>query len=102
MLGWPVVERELRRAARGRRHYLRRAQAAGGAMLVSFALLVLGGGTSLLPADLGEGMFLALAVIGLLLALFAGPLLTADSLSEERRLGMLGQLLLTRLSAADI
>src|SRR5687768_2514472 len=101
MFGWPVVERELRQAARNRWHHSRRALAAGAAMLVALALLALGGGT-LLPADLGEGLFLALAVIALLLALFAGPLLTADALSEERRLGMLGQLFLSRLGATDI
>lgn len=97
----PVVQRELRVAARRRGAFWSRLVAATIAVTV-------GAGTLWLEADwrssatLGQNLFLTLSNLAFLFCLAAGPLLTADVLSEERREGTLGLLFLTDLRGYDV
>jgi ABC-type transport system involved in multi-copper enzyme maturation permease subunit len=97
----PIVERELRVAARRRSTYWTRGLAA---LLASgFAIWILGitisaGG----PVRGGRMIFTGLSACALVACLFAGVFLTADSLSYEKREGTLGLLFLTDLRGSDI
>lgn len=92
----PVVERELRTAARRRRTYgLRWLAATGAAGICTWECWVLAGGQQ--TTTLGRSLFSLLAALGFAYALLIGPFLTADAISEERREGTLGLLFLTRL-----
>jgi hypothetical protein len=96
----PIVERELRAAARRRSTYLGRLGAAAGALLVGcFVFLTTG---SFAPQELGMALFQSLAWLAFLFCALAGVRLTADRLSEERREGTLGLLFLTDLKGYDI
>lgn len=98
----PIVDRELRVAARRTGTFrLRFLAATGAALLGGFHLLV----SELIPGRAsvqGRGLFEWLAFLGFACALLAGPVLTADSLSRERREGTLGFLFLTDLGGFDI
>src|SRR5512135_557668 len=97
----PIVERELREAARQSKTWWRRVWTmAAGLAVFGFAALVFGRFTA--SNALGRELFSALAVFGLFLALLAGALTTADCLSRERRQGTLGLLFLTDLRSYDI
>ena len=96
----PIVERELRTAARRRGTYWNRATAALAAILV-FA------GTfwferQVAPKELGQHIFYVLSGLFLLSSLVAGIRYTADCLSEEKREGTLGLLFLTDLKGYDV
>src|SRR5581483_11798947 len=96
----PIVDRELRVAARRRGTYWTRALSALGAILVGgFCYL-----TNLhSPAyEFGKNLFVMLAWCSIPYCLFAGVRLTADSLSEEKREGTLGLLFLTDLKGYDV
>jgi ABC-type transport system involved in multi-copper enzyme maturation permease subunit len=96
----PIVGRELRVGARRRATFWTRLVFAGVAVLaVAAGLLIqlMQGG-----AGVGGGMFRTLSVLGFLACLFAGILLTADSLSSEKREGTLGLLFLTDLKGYDV
>lgn len=97
----PVVEREMRTAARQTRTWWWRfltVAAAFGFFL--FALLTVGNAA---PANrVGTEVFTALSVFGMIYALVSGPLATADCLGRERREGTLGLLFLTHLRAHDV
>jgi ABC-type Na+ efflux pump permease subunit len=94
---WPVVQRELREAARRPlNHWLR-----FGAALVGVGLVCA------VPSGLPEsetGTFLFDHLHLLLLCLICGlvPALTADSIARERREGTLGLLFMTPLTASGI
>jgi hypothetical protein len=97
----PIVDRELRVAARSTATYRNRSLIAGAVAVVALGLLVLGGfGASL--AALGGVMFKVLSTLTLLFCLLEGARTTADCLSEEKREGTLGLLFLTDLRAYDV
>ncbi len=98
----PVVVRELRVAARRPGTYWNRLVAAAvalGIAAVVYSLLSAGTGG---PSELGLYLFVTLAWLQFLFCLPAGPRLTADIISEERREGTLGLLFLTDLKGYDI
>src|SRR5438876_1873609 len=98
----PIVDRELRLAARRRTTYIARIVAAALVILI-FA------GLQLTPAfrlgmffSAGQTQFLVLKWLGFLFACSAGVFLTSDALSEEKREGTLGLLFLTNLRGYDV
>ncbi|SPE59591.1 conserved membrane hypothetical protein [Verrucomicrobia bacterium] len=102
-MNWlPIVDRELRVAARkGSTFWLRVAAAIAG--------LVLGGGCMLLSsfqavgsAQMGNALFELLTWGCLVAGLSAGLFFTSDCLSEEKREGTLGLLFLTELRGYDV
>lgn len=96
----PIVDRELRVAARRPRTYWSRLGIAFVAIAVGAVLL---GVYSLEPqAQIGKTLFWALTGLSFVYCLFAGRLSTADSISEEKREGTLGLLFLTDLKGYDI
>ncbi len=97
----PIVDREMRVAARLPATYRNRALAAGGLGLIALAMLCL---SLLLPFSLriAETMFSVLAYCMFAYCLLEGVRKTADCLSEERREGTLGLLFLTDLRGYDI
>src|SRR6266480_6365851 len=95
----PIVERELRVAARRRGTYLLRFLLALVALVFWFLLLVSARSSS---AEKGQILFMAIGIIALGFSLLAGVFLTADCLSEEKREGTLGLLFLTDLRGYDV
>src|SRR5882672_2077541 len=97
----PVVERELRVAARlPGTHWVR--------LVAAFVALGIGGWIMAIPyfrntpGVLGIWLFGSMSVLMNLYALLMGVLRTADCLSEEKREGTLGLLFLTDLKGYDI
>jgi hypothetical protein len=97
----PIVERELRVAARLTGTYKRRAFVAAIVALVSMVMLLVGGFADS-PSAVGTAMFGTLSYLLLGYCLLEGVRKTADCLSEERREGTLGLLFLTDLKGYDI
>jgi len=96
----PIVDRELRVAARRRGTYLSR---------VIVALLVIGIGIWIYlmgkrrpPSEVSIAMFIGLTIVAGLFSLFCGLQSTTDCLSEEKRDGTLGLLFLTDLRVYDV
>ncbi len=102
MLALPIAEREMRINARRLSTYRSRWAVAALAATSAICVLYAGLADLVAPSSAGRGLFWALAAIGYLFAVFEGALLTADSLSVERREGTLGLLFLTPLSPTDI
>src|SRR6266404_6036589 len=96
----PIVERELRVAARRRGTYWNRALAALSAILVFSGTLWFEGRVA--PKELGKDVFHVLSGLFLFSSMMAGIRYTADSLSEEKREGTLGLLFLTDLRGHDV
>jgi len=96
----PIVERELRTAARQRVTHRMRLIAAGLALLIWIGLVVAGGNLS--PSQRAGAIFGTISILSLGFAMLAGVFLTADCLSEERREGTLGLLFLTDLKGHDV
>jgi hypothetical protein len=96
----PIVERELRVAARRAGTYWGRAAAALAAMAIMAFIFLAVPRTA--PRELAQGLFITLSVISLGVALLSGIRYTADCLSEEKREGTLGLLFLTDLRGYDI
>jgi len=95
----PVVERELRVAARRRGTYWGRFVAAMiGAALAAWVLLAVDDTNEKIGADLFE----VVSTVVFLYATVAGTLVTCDCLSEEKREGTLGLLFLTDLKGHDV
>ncbi len=98
----PIVERELRVAARRWSTYWLRVVAAGVALVMGGGMLLL----TLVPfsgqMQSGGLMFGTLTWISLAVALSAGLFFTSDCLSEEKREGTLGFLFLTDLRGYDV
>lgn len=97
----PIVERELRVAARRQTTFRIRFLAAVGMTLLAGLFLAaqqLPGGFT--PS--GRPLFSLLVLLQFGFALLAGPVLTADCLSRERREGTLGFLFLTDLRGFDV
>ncbi len=97
----PIVERELRAAARRRSTVWLRTCAAAAAMgLVLLVLLVV---PSSLPTQvMGRLLFGWESGLAFVFCLFTGAFLTADCLSFEKREGTLGLLFLTDLRGYDV
>lgn len=97
----PIVERELRVAARLTGTYKRRVLAAAVVAVVTIAMLLVGA-LSDTPSHIGSSMFGTLSYLMLAFCLLEGVRKTADCLSEERREGTLGLLFLTDLKGYDV
>ncbi len=95
----PVVERELRVAARRRATSLVRGAAAGVGLGMT-AWILLADESS--PQKAGSDLFVILAVLTFIYAGIFGTQVTADCLSEEKREGTLGLLFLTDLKGYDV
>lgn len=103
MTAFPIVERELRVAARRRGTFqVRFVAAAAAAFLGGLALLAESLPGARGGAGSGRNLFLLLVWVGFGLAMLAGVLLTADCLSREKREGTLGFLFLTDLSGLEV
>jgi ABC-type transport system involved in cytochrome c biogenesis permease component len=97
----PIVERELRVAARQpRTWWLRVLTTALALALFCFMLVAIGQSRNL--SFVGREVFIVLSWLGMIYALLAGPVATADCLSRERREGTLGLLFLTDLQSYDV
>lgn len=96
----PVVERELRVAARRRATYLVRVVALAVALGATLWILIADRQAS--PQEIGHGVFTFLSVLLFIYAGIFGTQVTADSLSEEKREGTLGLLFLTDLKGYDV
>jgi ABC-type transport system involved in multi-copper enzyme maturation permease subunit len=98
----PILDRELRVAARKRSTFWLRVAAAGTALIIGTACLLLelvqGSGTS----QFGSALFSILIWLAFGAALLSGLFFTADCLSEEKRQGTLGLLFLAELRGSDV
>ncbi len=97
----PIIERELRAAARRKGTFRVRwwtTLIATFVTLVSLRFV----STRPLPAGVTNPLFAVLAGCAFILCLLAGVFLTSDSLSEEKREGTLGLLFLSNLLGGDI
>ena len=97
----PIVERELRLAARRPTTYRNRVLAAGAMALVAAGMLV-SNPFPITSAPAYGDMFRVLSWMLLVYCLLAGVRKTADCLSQERREGTLGLLFLTDLRGYDV
>jgi ABC-type Na+ efflux pump permease subunit len=97
----PIVERELRVAARLPSTSLLRFLIALGGIILWLGLWGARHNRTT-PAAIGGDLFVALSVLLFLWCALAGVFLTADSLSSEKREGTLGLLFLTDLRGHDI
>jgi len=100
----PIIERELRVAARKRSTFWLRIVAALVAILLGAGCLVLtmAGNPGSSAANLGREWFSSLTWLSLAASLSAGLFFTSDCLSEEKREGTIGFLFLTDLSSFDV
>lgn len=97
----PIVERELRVAVRRRSAFWVRVMAAATAVGVGGLTLWFAGDWGA-AASQGRPLFEVLTWLAFAVCVVAGPALTADMLSEEKREGTLGFLFLTDLRAHDV
>lgn len=98
----PITEREMRVSSRRPATYRSRCAVATLAAAAAICLLYAGLASLISSSAAGQGLFMVLAFIGYSFAVFEGTLLTADSLSAERREGTLGLLFLTSMRPIDI
>jgi ABC-type Na+ efflux pump permease subunit len=96
----PIVERELRVAARRRATYGMRFRIAGAATLAFAACIVASEFSPSVPV--GKTLYLGLSWLCMVYCLSAGRMMTADCLSREKREGTLGLLFLTDLKGYDV
>src|SRR5687767_3501999 len=95
MISWPVITRELRVASRSPALYrLRLAVGLIGIAVLWFTLLRLGSGL-----NSGRTIFNAVHQVTALILLVLTPLMTADTISKEKREGTLDLLFLTSLTS---
>ena len=100
MIFLPIVERELRVAARRRSSYWIRTGLALGAIAIGAFLYL--ASLDATPQSFGQRIFFGLVVLSMLFCLYAGRRSTADCLSHEKRDGTLGLLFLTDLKGYDV
>jgi ABC-type Na+ efflux pump permease subunit len=93
----PIVQRELRVAARNPKLYKIRLRLGLLVTVVAAGLLVFSN-----PGGAPGAFFWILSRLALLFCLLEGPRKTSDSISEERREGTLGFLFLSELSGVDV
>jgi ABC-type transport system involved in multi-copper enzyme maturation permease subunit len=98
----PIVERELRVAARKRSTFWLRSVAASLALIIGAACLWLFTVSGFGSSGPGGMVFNAIMWLFVCAALAAGLFFTSDSLSEEKREGTLGFLFLTDLRGYDV
>jgi len=98
----PIVERELRVAARKRHTFWLRIVAALVALVVGGGFMVLTMAAPFGMTQLGSALFGVLTWLSLAAALSAGLFFTSDCVSEEKREGTLGFLFLTDLRGYDV
>jgi hypothetical protein len=96
----PIVERELRVAARRRGTHWTRLLVAVFAILTGIGIFLANFGAP--PNVAGQSIFMGLAILCLCYCVLSGRISTADCLSEEKREGTLGLLFLTDLKGYDI
>ena len=96
----PIVERELRVAARRHSTFWMRLVLALAAIAIGFFLYL--AHAQLSPRALGKEIFGGLGALALVYCLASGRRSTADCLSEEKREGTLGLLFLTDLKGYDV
>lgn len=97
----PIVERELRVAARRSGTYWSRTQVAMAGLVPTFFMLV--GPTGFMtPAQRGAQIFQVLAFLAFFFAIISAVRFTADCISSEKREGTLGLLFLTDLKPSDV
>ena len=97
----PIVDRELRVAARSPSTYRNRALTAGAVAAVAVMLLLFASLTGS-PSLIGGMTFSTLSCLSLGFCLLEGVRKTADCLSAEKREGTLGLLFLTDLKGYDV
>jgi ABC-type transport system involved in cytochrome c biogenesis permease component len=97
----PIVERELRVAARKKGTHWLWFSAGLVAMTAAFMVLV-GGQVSTAPQSLGRWVFSVISALAFAFSLLAGVFLTSDCLCSEKRDGTLGLLFLTDLKGYDV
>ena len=98
----PIIDRELRVAARKRSTFRLRVASALVGMVIGGAIMMLSRIGAFGPSTMGDALFGVLTWLALLVALTAGLFFTADCLSEEKREGTLGFLFLTDLRGYDV
>ena len=98
----PIIDRELRVAARKRSTFWLRVASALVGMVIGGAIMMLSRVGAFGPSAMGNALFGVLTWLALLVALTAGLFFTADCLSEEKREGTLGFLFLTDLRGYDV
>src|SRR5215472_11249660 len=98
----PIVQRELRIAARKRSTVWFRVVVALAALVIGSGFLIMNLAMGAGSARFGSGLFGTLTWMALAATLAAGVFFTADSLSEEKRDGTLGFLFLTDLRGYDV
>src|ERR1700704_5086548 len=97
----PIVERELRVAARRTSSYRTRTLAAFITCVVVCGILITAGRFPT-PMKMGQSLFKLLSSLAFVYCLLEGARNTADCLSEEKREGTLGLLFLTDLKVYDV
>ncbi|MBL9167275.1 MAG: ABC transporter permease subunit [Verrucomicrobiales bacterium] len=104
MTALPILERELRVAARRRSSFIARWVSALAAVVVGGAWVLLNEAGPMLAAlgPVGSSLFQVLGWLTFGTCLSAGVFLTADCISEEKREGTLGLLFLTDLKGLDV
>src|SRR5260221_7066041 len=98
----PIVERELRVAARALNTFWVRLVAVVVAVVIGGGVLLLSSAAGRDPFQLGSVLFGTLAWLAFLAVCTAGLFFTSDCLSEEKREGTLGLLFLTDLRGHDV
>jgi ABC-type transport system involved in multi-copper enzyme maturation permease subunit len=98
----PVVERELRQLSRKAMTYHTRTLTALAVTLISLGVMAVSLGAGKTPPQLGRLLFMSLTLVIFAFSLLSGPVLTADCLSEEKRMGTMGLLFLTSLRGPHI
>lgn len=101
MILLPVVTRELNVAARQKStHRIRMLGATVGIVAMTWLLVVSAAG--MVSGQQGQDLFRGISLVVFLFCLAAGPILTSDAISSEKREGTLGLLFLTDLRGIDI
>src|SRR4051812_29272062 len=100
MILLPVIERELRAAARSKATYRNRFIAA--VAMIGVTVWVFFERRWMPQHQIGREVFESVSLTSLIVALVAGLFSTADSISEERREGTLGLLYLTDLRSGHV
>ena len=96
----PIVERELRVAARRRAIYWMRVVIALASIIIGACIFLAYLGEP--EKDIGPRIFLGLSILALGYCLLAGRWFTVDCISSEKREGTLGLLFLTDLKGFDV
>lgn len=96
-----IVDRELRQTVRRRAIYRFRSLGVGGGLLLSLAILM-SHWTSGNPGGMGRDMLTGMVLLSFGFSLLVGPVFAADSISEEKREGTLGLLMLTPLRGYEV